>query len=67
MKVKEISDPVKSEFGYHIIKVEEIKEAEPVDKLDPQALNGIKRAVLNNRVEKLKSAAKIVMNKDGLK
>lgn len=67
MKVKEISDPVKSEFGYHIIKVEEIKEAEPVDKLDPQVLNGIKRAVLNNRVETLKSAAKIVTNKELLK
>ncbi len=67
MKVKEISDPVKSEFGYHIIKVEETKEAGPVDKLDPQALNGIKRAVLNNRVETLKSAAKIVTNKELLK
>lgn len=67
MKVNEISDPVKSEFGYHIIKVQEIKEAEPLDKLDPQALNGIKRAVLSNRVDTLKSASKIVMNKDGLK
>jgi parvulin-like peptidyl-prolyl isomerase len=58
---------VKSEFGYHIIKVEEIKEAEPVDKLDPQALIGIKRAVLASRVDKLKSAAKIVTNKELLK
>lgn len=67
MKVKGISDPVKSEFGYHIIKVEEIKAAEPVDKLDLQALNGIKRAVLTSRVDKLKSAAKIVKNKELLK
>ncbi len=67
MKVNEISDPVKSEFGYHIIKVQEIKEAGPLDKLDAQAMNGIKRAVLSSRVDKLKSAAKIVLNKDGLK
>lgn len=67
MKVNEISGPVKTEFGYHIIKVQEIKEAEPIEKLDPQAVNGIKRAVLSQRVEKLKSSAKIVMNKDNLK
>ena len=67
MKVNEISDPVKSEFGYHIIKVHEIKDAEPIEKLDPQALNGVKRAVLNSRVDKLKSAAKIVTNKEMLK
>jgi hypothetical protein len=38
-----------------------------VDKLDPQALIGIKRAVLASQVDKLKSAAKIVTNKELLK
>ena len=67
MKVNAISDPVKSEFGYHIIKVHEIKDAEPIEKLDPQALNGVKRAALGNRVDTLKRAAKIVTNKERLK
>lgn len=67
MKVNEISGPVKSEFGYHIIKVHEIKDPDPIETLDPQSLNGVKRAVLNGQVDKLKSAAKIVTNKELLK
>ncbi|MEW6684012.1 MAG: peptidylprolyl isomerase [Nitrospirota bacterium] len=66
MKVDEISDPVKTEFGYHIIKVAEIKDPEPLDALDPQSLNGIKRSVLNKRVEELKGRAKIVTHKERL-
>jgi foldase protein PrsA len=67
MKVDEVSDPVKTEFGYHIIKLAEIKDAEPLDALDPQALNGIKRSVLAKRVEEMKGRAKIVTHKDRLK
>jgi peptidyl-prolyl cis-trans isomerase C len=66
MKVSEISDPVKTEFGYHIIKVVETKDAEPLDALDPQTLNGIKRSVLGKRVEDLKGRAKIVTHKERL-
>jgi len=67
MKVDEISDPVKTEFGYHIIKVAEIKDAGPIDTLDPQALLDIKRSVLAKRIEDLKGRAKIVVHKDRLK
>ena len=66
MKVDEISDPVKTEYGFHIIKVLETKEAEPLDGLDPQTLNEIKRSVLGKRVEEIKGRAKIVMYKDRL-
>jgi peptidyl-prolyl cis-trans isomerase C len=66
MKVGEVSDPVKTEFGYHIIKVAETKDAEPLAALDPQTLNGIKRSVLGKRVEELKGRAKIVTHKDRL-
>ena len=67
MKVDEISEPVKTEFGYHIIKIAEIKDAEPIDSLDPQVLMGIKQSVLAKRIEALKGRAKIVVHKDRLK
>jgi peptidyl-prolyl cis-trans isomerase C len=66
MKVDEISDPVKTEFGYHIIRVVEIKDAEPFDALDPQTLSGIKRSVLGKRIEDLKGRAKVVTYKERL-
>jgi peptidyl-prolyl cis-trans isomerase C len=67
MKTDEVSDPVKTEFGYHIIKVMEIKDAASIDSLDPQALMGIKQSVLAKRIEELKGRAKIVVHKDRLK
>lgn len=67
MKVGQISDPVKTNFGYHIIKVVEIKEAVPFEKLDPQAVSGIKRAVVNAQIATLRSNGKVVTNPDKLK
>jgi peptidyl-prolyl cis-trans isomerase C len=67
MKVDEISDPVKTEFGYHIIKIAESKDAGPIDSLDPQAVMGIKQSVLAKHIEELKGRAKIVVHKDRLK
>ncbi len=67
MKVDEISEPVKTEFGYHIIKIAEVKDAGPIDSIDPQALMGIKQSVLAKRIEELKGRAKIVVHKDRLK
>ncbi|MFZ5862757.1 MAG: peptidylprolyl isomerase [Nitrospirota bacterium] len=67
LKADEISDPVKTEFGYHIIKVMETKDAVAFDGLDPQALMGIKQSVLAKRIEELKGRAKVVVHKDRLK
>ncbi|MFZ5877044.1 MAG: peptidylprolyl isomerase [Nitrospirota bacterium] len=67
MKAGEVSDPVQTEFGYHIIKVAETKDAAAFDSLDPQAVMGVKQTVLAKRIEELKGKAKIVVHKDRLK
>jgi foldase protein PrsA len=48
MKVDEISDPVKSEFGYHIIKVTDKKEAKEANYEDSKA--EIKGVLLDEKV-----------------
>jgi peptidyl-prolyl cis-trans isomerase C len=67
MKVNEVSGPVKTEYGYHVIKVKAIKEPKSADDLPPESMNQLKRNILDEQVNKLKSKAKIKINEEQLK
>ena len=49
LPINEISDPVKSDYGYHIIKVEEKKEAKEADFDDSKA--AIKETLIDEKME----------------
>jgi peptidyl-prolyl cis-trans isomerase C len=61
LQVGQISDPVKTEFGWHIIKLED-KRARPIpefDKVKDQLENMVARKALSEQVAKMRADAKI--------
>jgi peptidyl-prolyl cis-trans isomerase C len=68
MKVGEISEPVKTQFGFHVIKVTDKKAAGtvPFDQVKPQLTNYLKsqqqQAAVRQVIDKLRSEAKIQNN-----
>jgi peptidyl-prolyl cis-trans isomerase C len=67
LKVNKIGAPVQTSFGYHIIKVLDIKDAKKYEEMTSEDINGVKRQMLNGEIERLKGAAKIVVHKDRIK
>ncbi len=66
LKVNEISKPVQSPFGFHIIKVVETKDAKNFEELAPAQLQNIRGTMINDEIDQLKEKAKIKVNKDRL-
>jgi len=61
--VGELSEPVKSPFGYHIIKVESRQEKTFVD-VRPEIERKLDGELINKTVNDLKAAATVVLNPD---
>ena len=59
MKVGEISEPVKTRYGYHIIKLTEKRESQPFEEVKERVASDIKRSARQEYIEELKNSAKI--------
>lgn len=66
LKVNEVSNPVQSPFGFHIIKVVEAKDAKNFEELSPAQLQNIRGSMINYEIDQLKEKAKIKINKNRL-
>ena len=61
LKVDEISEPVKSPFGYHLIQVEE-KQVKSFDELKPELETKVRPDLVKKAVEDLVNKAKVILD-----
>lgn len=68
MEPGQVSDPVKSQFGYHLILLEETRESAPpaLDTVRPQIENQLRQAALEAKLEELRAAATVERPETGL-
>ncbi len=66
LKENEISEPVKSDFGYHVIQLLEKKEAEAFEKLSPAYLQNLRGRMINFEIDQMKATATILINEKQL-
>jgi peptidyl-prolyl cis-trans isomerase C len=60
-KGKTVTQPVKTQFGYHVIRVDDIRDAEPppLDQLKPQIQQQLERQKVQQLQVELRSSAKV--------
>ena len=66
LKPNEMGGPVKTQFGYHLIKVMEVKNPK-FEELTQENKRSIQMGIMNSEIEKLKSKGKIIINAEALK
>ena len=66
LKPNEISKPVQSPFGFHVIKVTETREPKSFEELTPAQVQGLRGTMINSEIDQLKEKAKIKVYKDRL-
>lgn len=68
MKAGEVSGPVKSQFGYHLILLQETRESAPpaLDTVRPQIENQLRQAALEAKLTELRAAAEVERPDTGL-
>lgn len=61
MEVGAVSDPVKTQFGWHVIKLDDkrMSSPPPIDQVRPQLENQIRQQALKGEIEALRADAKI--------
>ena len=66
LKPNEMGGPVKTQFGYHLIKVMEVKNPK-FEELTQENKRMVQSGIMTNEIEKLKSKGKIKINEETLK
>jgi peptidyl-prolyl cis-trans isomerase C len=68
MQPGDISDPVKTQFGWHIIQLEETRESSPppLDSVRPQIETQLRQEALQQKLDALRADAKIERPETGL-
>lgn len=66
MKVNQVSEPVKTQFGFHIIKMVEGRDPRVFEEITQPVKQSLRRTIFRKEVEKLKTAAKIRVHKERL-
>ena len=63
LEIGKLSEPVKSQFGYHIIQVQE-RETKPFAEVRPEIDKKLQQETAQKKMEDLKKASNVVMNPD---
>jgi len=66
LPVNAVSEPVKSSYGYHLIKVTDAREAKRFEELPTAVLEEVKRVVLQEEIQTLRNANKVTVNTEKL-
>jgi len=66
LPVNAVSAPVKSSYGYHLIKVTDARETKPFEELPTPVLEDVKRAVLQEEIQTLRKANTVTVHTEKL-